>query len=233
MPSTTSRLASAATATAAALCLSLTVAPAASAEVAEPPVNERYASSGQSVSMDWLEVGRLPGGVLGNYHQGWLSVETPGDGSGTYVYGDVVDYECPPGVTPDDGHGGGHGEEPEGPVCEDVAYRTIEGGDLTVVADKRHRSARITGTLAVTDHGTPLGNPVVDIRVKGGSDTFTERYSSRRTVGGVRYSSTYSQRGREAVVTGRIGPMVFDDAEGERSSARLSSWVEVSRVRVR
>lgn len=236
MPSTASRLATAATATTAALCLALTAAPAASAAEVEPPVNERHASSGQSVSMDWLEVGRLPGGVLGNYHQGWLNVETPADGSGTYVYGHVVDYECPPGVTPDDGHGG-HGEEgeeePEGPFCEDVAYRSIEDGDLTVVADRRHRNARITGTLAVTDHGTPLGNPVVDIRVKGGRDTFLERSTSRYRLGGVTYSSTYSQTGRMGTVTGRIGPMVFDDAEGEHSSARLSTWVEVSRVRVR
>ncbi|WP_299039014.1 hypothetical protein [uncultured Pseudokineococcus sp.] len=230
------RLATAATATATAVCLALTAAPAAHAAEVEPPVNERHASSGQSVSMDWMEVGRLPGGVLGNYHQGWLTVETPADGSGTYVYGYVTDYECPPGVTPDDGHGW-HGEEgeeePEGPFCEDVAYRSIDDGDLTVVADKRHRNARITGTLAVTDHGTPLGNPVVDIRVKGGRDTFLERSTSRYRQDGVTYTSSYSTTGRTGTVTGRIGQMVFDDAEGEYSSARLSSWTEVSRVRVR
>lgn len=233
MPSTLRRLATALTATGAVLALTLTAAPSASAADFEPPQNERNASSGRSISLDWMEVGRLPGGVLGNYHQGWLNVETPDDGSGTYVYGDVVDLECPPGVTPDDGWGG-HGEkEPEGPFCEVVAYRTIEDGDLTVVADKRNRNARITGTLAVTDHGTPLGNPAVDIRLTGGTGTFVDRYSSRYSDGGVVWSSTYSQTGRDATVSGRIGPMVFDDAEGEYSSARLSTWVEVSRVRVR
>jgi|GEM_PF-3498240 len=232
MPSTLRRLTTALTATGAVLALTLSAAPAAQAGELEPPQNERNASSGRSVTMSWLEVGRLPGGVLGNYHQGWLGIESPADGSDPSVYGDVVDLECPPGVTPDDGWGG-HGEEPKGPVCEAVAFRGIEEGDVTVVSDKRNRTARITGTLAVTDHGTPLGNPTVDIRLTGGSSTFVERYSSRYSDGGVVYSSTYSQTGRNATVTGRIGPMVFDDAEGEYSDATLSSWVQVSRVRVR
>ena len=120
-----------------------------------------------------------------------------------------------------------------GPFCEAVAFRTIDGGDLTVTGDKRNRSARITGTLAVSDHGSPLGNPAVDIRLTGGSGTFVERYSSRYGDGGVTYSSIWSQTGRDGTVSGRIGPMVFDDAEGEYSSARLSTWTEVSRTRVR
>lgn len=227
------RLATVLTATGAVLALTLSAAPAAQAVDVEPPTNERNASSGRSVSMSWQEVGRLPGGVLGNYHQGYLDLETPGDGSGTFVYGDVFDYECPPGVTPDDGWGGHGEEEPEGPFCEKVALRTIDGGDLAVVSDRRNRNARITGTLSVTDHGTPLGNPAVDIRVTAGSGTFVDRWSSRYSTGGVIYSSTYSRTGREATVTGRIGPMVFDNAEGEYSSASLSSWVEVSRTRVR
>jgi len=222
---------------AAALCLALVASPAAAAgEPAPTPVNERHASSGKQVNLDWREVGRLPGGVLGNYHDGWLTVEVPSDGGEGYVYGDVTDLECPPGVTPDDGWGGGHGEEPEepeGPLCEVVASRTIEEGDLTVVADARNRTARITGTLAVTDHGTPLGNPAVDIRLRGGKDTFSDRWTNRYTEGGVVYSSAYSSRGRQATVTGRIGPMVFDDAEGEYSSASLATWTQVSRVRVR
>lgn len=236
MPLAPRRLVPAATAAAAAVCLALVGAPAASAAEVEPPVNATHSSSGTAVSMSWVEVGRLPGGVLGNYHQGWLTIETPADGSGSLVYGDVSDLECPPGVTPDDGHGGGHGEEgeePAGPLCEHVAFRSIDGGDLTVVADRRHRSARITGTLAVSDHGTPLGNPAVDIRLRGTGDRFMDRWTSRYTEGGVRYSSSYSQTGRQATVTGRIGPMVFDDAEGESSSATLATWTQVSRVRVR
>ncbi|WP_380164401.1 hypothetical protein [Jannaschia sp. R86511] len=232
MPSTVRRLATALTAAGAALALSLASAPAALAADVEPPQNGSNSATGRSISMSWLEVGRLPGGVLGNYHQGYMTVETPGDGSGSYVFGDVVDLECPPGVTPDDG--GGHGEEePEGPFCEAVAFRTIDGGDLTVVHDKRNRSARLTGTLAVSDHGTPLGNPVVDIRLTGTATTFADRYSSRWSDGTVVYRSSYSQVGREATIVGRIGPMVFDNAEGEYSYATLSSWSEISRVRVR
>ena len=233
MPSTLRRLATALTATGAVLALALTAAPAHAVDV-EPPQNEQEAISGRSLNLSWLEAGRLPGGVLGNYHFGYLGIELPDDGSETFIYGDVIDLECPPGVTPDDGWGGGHdGEEPEGPFCEEVALRTMEGGDLTVVSDRRNRNARITGTLAVTDHGTPLGNPVVDIRLSGGSDTFVERWSSRYTQGSAVYSSTYSLSGRNATVTGRIGPMVFDDAEGEYSSASIASWTQVSRTRVR
>lgn len=224
-------------AAAAVLGVLLAASPAAAVdEPTGPPVNERNASSGKQISIGWREVGRLPGGVLGNYHDGWLTVERASDGGEAYVFGDVTDFECPPGVTPDDGWGGGHGEEPEepeGPLCEVVASRTIEEGDLTVVADARNRNARITGTLAVTDHGTPLGNPAVDIRLRGGKDTFADRWSNRYTEGGVVYSSTYSSHGRAATVTGRIGPMVFDDAEGEYSSATLATWSQVSRVRVR
>lgn len=234
MTSSLRRAVTAATATGAALVLALTASPAVAVtpDAPEGPVNERYSSSGRILNLDWLEVGRLPGGVLGNYHYGYMGIDVGKTGE-TFVYGSVVDLECPPGVTPEDGHGGGHGEEPEGPFCEEVAFRSIDGGDLTVQADKRNRNARITGTLAVSDHGTPLGNPAVDITLTGTSTTFVNRYTNVYRDGGVTYTSTFSESGRQATVAGRIGPMVFDDAEGEYSSATIGSYSQVSKTRVR
>lgn len=185
-------------------------------------------SSGRMATLDWLEVGTLPG-VQGNAHLGTLFVEEQSRG-GAYVFGYVLDLECPEGVTP--GHGGGHGEGEE-PSCTEVGFRFIDGGDVTFTMDRKFGKARLTGTLAVSDHGTPLGNPPVDITLTGVGNTYRSTDSGRYSDGTTSYSYRYSFTGRQASVSGRIGVMVFDDEPGEYSNAQMGAFRSASRDRIR
>ena len=189
-----------------------------------------YKSSGRVANVDWLEVGTLPG-VGGNIHFGYMYVEDLGRGQAN-VFGVVEDLQCPDGFIPE-GPGGGHGEEPEESPCENLGARFIEGGDVTFTMDRKYTTGRLTGTLAVFGHDGPLGNPPVDMTLTGFGDTFssTERYTydDGTSSGSYRYSFT----GRAATVSGRIGPMVFDDVAGEYSSASMGAFKNVSRDRTR
>jgi hypothetical protein len=118
-------------------------------------------SSGVSVQTQWIEWGALPGGVPGNVHVGNLFAE--GDAS-AFAYGEVIDWTCPDGARPP--AGGGHGGEPEPTDCTLEAARQIfSDSPLTLTTDKRLTTARLTGTLIVTDHdGTgTVARPPVDI----------------------------------------------------------------------
>lgn len=186
-------------------------------------------SSGRMVDVSWLEVGTLPG-VQGNAHLGFMYVEELGRG-GANVFGEVIDFECPEGVLPE--YGGGHGEEPSEDQCQEVGYRFINGGDVTFTMDRKYTQARLTGTLAVSDHDTPLGNPPVDITFTGVGETFSSTFTDRGSYDGTTYSFRYSFTGRAAVTSGSIGPMVFDDEAGEYSQATMGSFKNMSRDRTR
>jgi len=189
-------------------------------------------SSGRMVNVDWLEVGKLPN-VQGNIHFGFMFIEDLGRGRSN-IFGVVEDLQCPVGFIPEGpGHGGGHDEEPKDSPCTNVGTRFIDGGKTTFTMDKKFTTARLTGTLAVSDHGTPLGNPAVDMTLTGfgstssGTDrgTFRDEYST--------FTYRYSYTQRQATVSGRIGPMVFDDVAGEYSSATMGSFKSASRERSR
>jgi hypothetical protein len=197
-------------------------------------------SSGQMASVSWLEVGQLPPatGVEGNAHFGELWVEDLGRGRAG-VWGTVFDVECEDGVEPYIPGWGHHGEEPEEPVdeaCVLIGIRWIEGGTLTLTMDKKFNQARLTGTLAVGDgHGGPTAAPPVDITWNGVGSTYTSRESGSYTDQWSTYRYRYTFSGRDAVIGegSRIGPMIFDDEDGEWSDARLGSYRSASRERTR
>ncbi len=239
------------TALAAAIACVAVVATAGPAQAAAESSGKR---EGKQVNLDWLEVGTLPGGVLGNAHIGYLGIDLLSTGD-TYLWGNVVDFECPEGVLP--GHGGGHGVDggnaetardfvsritadddgggddggDKGPQCEVVAYRDIDGGDVTLVMDKRFTSARLTGTLNVSDHGTPLGNPPVNITLTGEGRSYRAADTSRWSDGRSSWFYSNNSTGRQSTVGGNIGPMIFDDAEGEYSNSSMSTFSSVWRER--
>lgn len=188
--------------------------------------------SGRTASVDWLEVGTLPAPVLGNAHVGSLYVEDLGKGKFN-LFGWVEDYECIDGALP----GGGHGDEKEEEEsdCQFVDYRKIEAGDTTFSMDRKFNQATLKGTLSVIGghDGELLGSPPVDMTWTGTGSAYksTEEYTFDD--GTSSYSSKYSFTGRDSVVTGRIGPMIFDDEAGEYSFAQMGAFKNVSRERTR
>lgn len=189
--------------------------------------------SGRTASVGWLEVGTLPAPVLGNAHLGTLYVEDLGRGNFN-VFGFVKDYECIEGALPG---GGGHEgfDEEEESDCEFVDIRKIEAGDSTFAMDRKFNQATLKGTLTVIGghDGEVLGSPPVDMTWTGVGNAYasTEEYSYDD--GQASYSSKYSFTGRDSVVTGRIGPMIFDDEPGEYSFAQMGAFKSVSRERTR
>lgn len=189
-------------------------------------------SSGRVVMTSWLEVGELPGGVPGNIHFGSMSVEDLGRGNAS-IFGDVVDLTCPEGVIPEDPWGGGHGEEPRTDGCVHEGVRFIEGGDVTFTIDNKLGSAKLTGTLAVFGHDGPSGSPRANIVWTGVGDVYKSTFGGTETFGNTTYRYRYSFTGRAATVSGAIGAMVFDDVEGEWSTAEMGTYRQMDQSRTR
>lgn len=199
-------------------------------------------SSGRMASASWLEVGTLPGGVPGNIHFGDMWVEELSRGSAN-VFGVVNDITCPAGVIPAR-PGGGHWEEEEGgldPRCTDEGYRFIDGGNVTFTMDRKFRKATLTGTLNVVGgHGgdpeappSAPATPRVDMTWTGVGDTYTSVNSGRGSDGTSTWSYRYSFSGRDAVISGRIGAMIFDDHPAEWSFGQMGSYKSADRYRTR
>lgn len=191
-------------------------------------------SSGSTASASWLEVGTLPGGVPGNIHFGYLTIEDLGNGN-AYVWGEVYDLTCEPGVIPDGPGGGGHGEEeepsdPEG--CVGEGARWIEGGDVAFKMDRKLSKATLTGTLQVFGHDGPSGAPAVNMTLTGVGSTYKSVESGTFTYDNETYRYRYNFSGRDAEVSGNIGAMVFDDVDGEWSYAQMGSYRSMDRSRV-
>lgn len=182
-------------------------------------------NSGTLVSADWYEIGELPG-VEGNAHLGGLYAEDLGGGNAN-VFGWVDDFQCEAGEDP---FGGGHGD---GGACDYVGSRFIEGGDVTLTLDKKLSSATLTGSLVVNGgHGEgPIGTPPVNLSWTGIGGIAKETTTSTFKDENGSYSFRYSSTGRQAELSGSIGPMIVDDVEGEYSSGRISSYRSLDRSR--
>jgi hypothetical protein len=213
MTSVTARIA------AAALAVPLVVATASTA-VAGSKWN--YRSSGWFASTSWVEVGALPG-VAGNYHVGFLDAR--GDRI-VDVFGEVVDWTCPEGSLPP--VGGGHGEEPPETDCSQESVRVVfaDPAEVTLTVDKKLGSARLVGTLVVSDHeGETQGQPPVDVTWTGfGTSSRQTSYSTYTDDLGVRFTSRITETVRQGDVEGRIGVMVFDDEAGEGSQGTFGTF---------
>lgn len=178
-----------------------------------------YRSTGSTATVQWIEFGALPG-VDGNVHSGYLNAS--GDRT-VQAWGFVTDWTCPDGELPPD-FGGGHGggieaqHEPPPTNCEWHSERFIESGpgDLTLTMDRKLGSARLTGTVQVSNHGGGGGvaTPTVAITWTGVGATSTNTFSEE-TVDeyGNRWLYSGSQTTREGEVSGRIGAMDFDEAD--------------------
>jgi len=193
-------------------------------------------SSGTQVTTTWLEIGELPPAAEapGNAHFGQLWVDDLGNGRAS-VFGTVHDVQCEGGVTPylPDG---GHGEPaPADGPCRLLTTRFVEGGQVTFTVDRKLTTAKLTGTLAVgSGHGEgPTSAPPVSITWTGVGATYSERQSGTTVDEYGTWTYRYDFTGRDAVVTpgSRIGPMVFDDEDGEYSESLLGKYRSSDRQR--
>jgi hypothetical protein len=213
MTSVTSRIA------AAALAVPLVVATASTAVAGS---KWSYRSSGSFASTSWVEMGEIPG-VAGNVHVGWLDAR--GDQL-VDVFGEVIDWSCPEGVQPPTGPG--HGEEPEETECvlESQRFVFADPARVTLTVDRKLASARLVGTLEVSDHGGETqASPPVDVTWTGiGTASRQTSYSTYTDDSGARFTTRSTETIRQGDVEGRIGAMVFDDEDGETSDGAFGTY---------
>lgn len=110
----------------------------------------------------------------------------------------------------------------EFPTCDYIQDRFLDGTETaTFTVDVKHKVARITGRLTVSNggHGQPgnvIATPPVDVRITGGE---WEKFEYSSKVKGATYAYSDWQKGTRyfgGQVTGGIGAMGFaDDADDE------------------
>jgi len=215
MTSLTARLA------AAALAVPLVIATASTASAGTKWTSK---SSGSFASVSWMEVGALPDPIQGNYHVGYLEVR--GDKS-IDAFGEVYDWTCPDGELPPEG-GGGHGGEEPGTNCtlESARFIYADASMVTLTVDKKLNKATLVGTLSVSEHGGEgTANPLVNMTLTGvGGTSKTTSTSTGTDPNGGKYTYRTTDTFREGVVSGRIGPMIFDDEAGEFSYGSFGTF---------
>ena len=220
MTSLTARLA------AAALAVPLVIATAGTASAGS---KWTYKSSGSFAYVSWMEVGKLPAPVLGNYHVGYLDVR--GD-KVVDVFGEVYDWSCPKGELPPE-FGGGHGEEEPDTKCtlESTRFIFADPGAITFTVDRRLNAATLVGRLIVSDHdGAGEASPPVNMKWTGvGVSSKSTNTSSYTDSNGSRWSDRTTETAREGDISGLIGAMVFDDERGEFSYGSFGTYRTDSR----
>lgn len=161
-------------------------------------------------------------GYFGNYHVGSLYAYQASPGK-AYVDVFIADFDCPPGVVPDQGHGD-DGETPSGPTCKALGYRYGSAEDQAFSVDSRLRRATLTGQVrlfssgagghgeeitVLHDTGTFAGAPTFSLSWNGTGKL--RRGSSMERFRSGNQSDFYRSRytSRDAAVSGMIGPMPF------------------------
>ncbi len=204
----------------------LTVLPLAALAITVPAADagDRWTSrsSSEQATAEWTEYGELPN-VEGNVHVGYLKAETSSTGGD--VFGKVLDYFCEEGEVPGggghDGHVGSSLEHEEGPTCDFLGKRSLEGGDVSFTMDRKLDAARLTGTLLVDNHGSSAAPPV-DMIWTGLGDLSQNAWYEKGSEGGYNYVYKYESTSREATVTGYIGAMGFADDSDDESSGVIA-----------
>jgi hypothetical protein len=168
-------------------------------------------TTGRAATTNWLQYADLTAAGFGNWHSGFLNAFETSTGSAD-VFAFIDDFLCAEGQQPDPGS---HGET----GCEYVGSRQLEGYGIAFTMDNRLGSATLQGTLVATQgggHGEPgnvIGQVPADFRWTGYGDTVrstsTYRYSDSE---GNTYSERLRSTRREATMSGRLGPMLFEQA---------------------
>ncbi len=182
---------------------------------------------------DWVQYFDFDNPTFGNVHVGSLQAfETSPGVADVFAY--IVDFECPPGVYPDpDQHGSPNG-------CVYTGARQMEGQAVTFTSSRKGDTATLSGTLRASTPGDPhnpdgggtnLGSVPVETTWTAVGDPVRSSSTYRFRGGGTVYSETHRTVAREATMSGRLGPMLFEQAY--QASGSLERFTSTSRSRSR
>lgn len=223
MSRTSIRLAAVAVATVPAL-LSTTVP----AQAAESSISR---TTGFMATTDWVQYYDFDNPTFGNVHIGSMYVvETSSGVADVFAY--ISDYECPSGVYP-----GPHA--PNG--CLYTGARQMQGQGISFTSTRKGDTATLSGVLTASTPGDPhapdggggtnLGSVPVATTWTAVGDTTRSTNTYRLRDGDTTYTETYRTVGQAATMSGRLGPMLFEEAYS--SSGRLEHFSNTSRTRSR
>lgn len=216
--------------------VAVAAAPALLAPSVPASASDSYFSrtSGVAATTSWVQYFDFPDPRFGNVHVGDLyAFETSAGRADVFAF--IADFECPEGVYPDTG---GHGEEqPNG--CTFVGTRTLEGQNLSFTVGRKLSTATLTGSLTAATGGDPhtgeggetLGQVPIDATWTGTGDVVRTSSTYRYRENGTYASSTFRTTSQEATMSGRLGPMLFEEAYA--ATGRLEAFKSTDRYRSR
>lgn len=184
-------------------------------------------TSGVAATAEWTQYFDFPQPEYGNVHVGYLNAFETRTGVAS-VWAWIQDFECPEGVFP-----GEHGEENG---CEYTGTRQLFGEDVPFTVGRRASTATLKGSLTAVsgdphspDGPTTIGQVPADFTWTAVGDVERSRSTYRYSNEFGTFSETFATTGRDATLSGRLGPMLFEEAES--ASGRLEKFRSTSRQR--
>ena len=175
----------------------------------------------------WVQYFDFDNPAFGNVHVGSLQAFETSVGSAD-VFSFIDDYECPAGVYP---------YEPGGEACAYTGFRLLEGYGIAFTVGKRGASATLKGSLTARTPGDPhtgeggtvLGQVPADFTWTATGDPQRSTSTYRYRDGNTYVSETYRTTSRSTSMSGRLGPMLFQEARF--ATGTLEAFKTTSRFR--
>lgn len=228
-PKSVRRVAAAALAMAPALMAPVLIATAAPAAAADSFFSR---TTGFAATTSWVQEFDFEGDLYGNVHVGQLYAFETSTGRAD-VFSFIDDFTCPEGVFPvTDPHGG---TQPNG--CTPAGSRFLEGTDISLAVGKRGVTATLSGSLTASTAGDPhsgaggttIGIVPANITWTTVGDPVRSSSTYRYRQGGATFSDTYRATTRSSTMSGRLGPMLFEQAH--QATGSLENFRSTSRSR--
>ena len=189
-------------------------------------------TTGVAATTEWVQEFDFPGELYGNWHVGQLYAFETSPGRAD-VFAFIDDYQCEPGAMPAPS---GHGEQTPG--CTPAGSRLLDGQDIGFTVGKRNANATLDGFLTARTAGDPhTGEGGTTIGQVLAKFTWTAVAPAVRRTSTYRYrdgdgnfsSESYRSTARRSTMSGRLGPMLFEEAA--ISSGSIESFTTSSRSR--
>ena len=223
------RRAAAALAMAPALMAPVLIATAAPAAAADSYFSR---TTGFAATTSWVQELDFPGDLYGNVHVGQLYAFETSPGRAD-VFSFIDDFTCPTGVLPvTDPHGG---TQPNG--CTPAGSRFLEGTDISLTVGRRGVTATLSGGLTASTAGDPhtgeggstIGTVPANFTWTAVGDPVRSSSTYRYRQGGATFTDSYRATTRSSTMSGRLGPMQFEEAY--QATGSLENFRSTSRAR--
>jgi hypothetical protein len=189
-------------------------------------------TTGVAATTEWVQEFDFPGDLYGNWHVGQLYAYETSPGRAD-VFAFIEDFQCEPGAMPQpDGHGGAT------PGCTYAGSRQLDGQGIAFTVARKNARATLEGFLTARTAGDPhSGEGGTTIGQVPANFTWTAVESAVRSTSTYRYrdsdgtyfSESFRSTSRRAEMSGRLGPMLFEEAAS--SSGSIESFTTSSRSR--